>query len=164
MPHLLTYPKKMNAFWKKMAIPGYTIGFPATQQIHGLQNISILTQSHILSTQHQCLSFWLPSNSFNIQSTPVNCNITQHASRCHTPELIAIRAATLTNRTYQARRTLQTESTWRRWGNRKPAWSRGRARLSRLQAEIRKGGTLGYFTPHHFYGLGFYCHCVVALL
>ena len=26
---LLTYPKKMNAFWKKMAIPGYTTGFSA---------------------------------------------------------------------------------------------------------------------------------------
>lgn len=25
----LTYPKKMNAFWKKMAIPGYTTSFPS---------------------------------------------------------------------------------------------------------------------------------------
>lgn len=27
----LTYPKKMNAFWKKMAIPGYTTGFSANK-------------------------------------------------------------------------------------------------------------------------------------
>lgn len=26
---LLTYPKKINAFWKKIAIPGYTTGFSA---------------------------------------------------------------------------------------------------------------------------------------
>lgn len=29
---LFTYAKKMNAFWKKMAIPGYTIGFSGERE------------------------------------------------------------------------------------------------------------------------------------
>lgn len=44
--------------------------------------------------------------------------------------------------THEALRILQTESTWRQWGNQKPAWSQGRARLGRLQREIIKGGAL----------------------
>lgn len=61
----------------------------------------------------------------------------------------------LANRPYQALRIRQTESTWRQWENRKPAWSQWRATLVRLHTEIRKGGLLGDSTLCFLMGLCF---------
>lgn len=52
---LLTYPKKMNAFWKKTAIPGYTTGFSVinTTDLHGLQCWAVhKVLHHTIPAQH----------------------------------------------------------------------------------------------------------------
>ena len=65
--------------------------------------------------------------------------------------------------TYEEPQTLQTESTWRRWENQKPAWSQWRATLVHLQTEIREGGLLWDSTWCFFMGV-FYCTCVAMVV
>jgi len=50
-----TYPKKMKAFWKKTAMPGYTTGFSARDNRCTAQEVRIiynLTERHIIDEEN----------------------------------------------------------------------------------------------------------------